>query len=283
MEVSECMRNELVVKQDLGRFDWTPEQIQLLKNTVCKNATDAEFKVFCYAVKRSALDPFMKQIHCVKRYNKTENRWDMAIQVGIDGYRLIADRTGLYAGSDDPIYDDEFSPKKATVTVYKIVAGQRCAFTASARWDEYYPGDKGGFMWRKLPCLMLGKVAESLALRKAFPAELSGLYTNEEMDQAQTDPSQTERGGVYPEQPGPEDGVVYPYEDYVVPGGMYVKRGLHEIDPSDLGEYVVSRDAAFAKQPHKKPQWWDDFVLRAEEFLGDLENAPAEAEEVEAL
>lgn len=164
--------------------NWTPDQIALLKNTVCKNATDDEFKIFCYAVNRTGLDPFMKQIHAVKRWNNKTGREDMSIQVGIDGYRLIADRTGNYAGSDDTLFDNDKKPKKATVTVYKMVQGHRCAFTATARWSEYYPGDKQGFMWNKMPCVMLGKVAEALALRKAFPAELSGIYTNEEMEQA---------------------------------------------------------------------------------------------------
>lgn len=170
---------------------WSAEEMQLLKNTVCKDANQDEFQVFCYAVRRTGLDPFMKQIHMVKRWNAKDNRFDMSIQVGVDGFRLIADRTGLYAGNEEPVFDDDDSPTKATVTVYKLVQGQRCAFKASARWAEYYPGDKMGFMWKKMPCVMLGKVAESLALRKAFPADLSGLYTNEEMDQAGTDKSGT--------------------------------------------------------------------------------------------
>lgn len=174
------------IAQKNSQTHWTPAQIELLKNTVCKNASDDEFKIFCYAVQRTGLDPFMKQIHMVKRWNKKENRFDMSIQVGIDGYRLIADRTGLYAGNDEPHFDNEKAPRKATVTVFKIVAGQRCPFRASARWDEYFPGDTQGFMWRKMPCVMLGKVAEALALRKAFPAELSGLYTEDEMAQANT-------------------------------------------------------------------------------------------------
>lgn len=165
-------------------YQWSDREIQLLKDTVCKGATDDEFKIFCYAVKRTGLDPFMKQIHSVKRWNSKTNKDDMSIQVGIDGYRLIADRTKLYAGNDEAVFDNEKSPSKATVTVYKIVEGQRCPFTASARWAEYYPGDKQGFMWKKMPCVMLGKVAEALALRKAFPAELSGVHTDEEMEQA---------------------------------------------------------------------------------------------------
>lgn len=157
---------------------WTPEQFDLLKRQFCKDLTDDEFQIFRYAVQRTGLDPFMKQIYAVKRKGK------MCLQVGIDGYRLVADRTGVYAGCDDAVFDSEKEPNKATVTVYKMVQGQRCAYTASARWSEYYPGEREGFMWDKMPCVMLGKVAEALALRKAFPADLSGIYTEDEMAQA---------------------------------------------------------------------------------------------------
>ncbi len=180
----ERFRMETALKKELSQQTsiWTPEELQTLKDTVCKGLTDPEFKVFLYAVKRTGLDPFMRQIYAVKRRNKNGS-WSMTIQTGIDGYRLTADRTGLYAGSDDPILDDDDHPSKAIVTVYKMVQGVRCAFTASARWNEYYPS-QNAFMWDKMPCLMIGKVAEALALRKAFPAELSGIYTAEEMDQA---------------------------------------------------------------------------------------------------
>lgn len=256
---------------------WSEDQIQLLKDTFCKDLTNDEFKLFCYACKRTGLDPFMRQIYAVKRWNKSLNRKVMIIQVGIDGYRLVAERTGAYAGSDDPIIDDDQTPNKAMVTVYKFVGGQRCPFTASARWSEYYPGEELGFMWKRLPCLMLGKVAEALALRKAFPAELSGIYTDEEMRQADRD--QLPR--ITPGEPGPEDGVPYPYQDYRVPGGKYVKRGLHEIDPYALRAYIQFIEERLLKFPEKKTDWWDDFVHRAEQFLGELENRAEATEEVE--
>lgn len=158
---------------------FTDEKIGLVRRLVAVGATNDELAVFLHQCQRTGLDPLAKQIYCIKRQGK------MAIQVGIDGFRLIADRTGLYAGNDDPVFDDEKHPKRATVTVYKMVSGVRCPFTASARWEQYYPGDgPSGFMWKKMPHLMLGKCAEALALRKAFPAELSGLYTDGEMEQA---------------------------------------------------------------------------------------------------
>lgn len=156
----------------------TRDQIELVKNTVAKGASDDELKLFLYVCARSGLDPFTKQVHLIPRgANKT-------IQVGIDGLRSIAERSENYAGNDDPVFDDESKPMKATVTIYKIVQGQKVGFTASARWTQYFPGEKLGFMWKKMPHLMLGKCAEALALRKAFPAVMTGLYIHEEMHQA---------------------------------------------------------------------------------------------------
>ena len=165
-------------------IDITRDRIELWKRTFCKGATDDELAVFVQVCIRTGLSPEARQIYMVKRPNRKTGRDDVTIQTGIDGYRLVADRTDKYAGNDDPKFDDEHNPRKATVTVYKLIGSVRCPFTASARWDQYYPGDGQGFMWRKMPHLMLGKCAEALALRKAFPAELSGIYTKEEMDQA---------------------------------------------------------------------------------------------------
>jgi phage recombination protein Bet len=166
---------------------FTKETVDLIKSTIAKDASDDELKLFLYQCEKTGLNPLAKQIYFQKRFNKRRNKWDITIITGIDGYRLIADRTGKYAGNDDPVFDDEDNPRKATVTVYKLIGGVRCAFTAAARWEQYYPGDEQGFMWRKMPHLMLGKCAEALALRKAFPAELSGVYVKEEMDQAEAD------------------------------------------------------------------------------------------------
>lgn len=185
------MTETRVVKNETMRQDgrsFSQDQIDLIKRTVARDATNDELALFLYQCDRTQLDPFSRQIHFISRWSKKENKKIGTIQVGIDGFRAIADRTGIYAGNDDPIfeYNEESELVKATVTIWKLVNGQRCAFTASARWTEYYPGDEQGFMWKKLPHLMLGKVAEALALRKAFPLNLSGLYIPEEMDQAGT-------------------------------------------------------------------------------------------------
>lgn len=162
----------------LTDLDYSREKIDLIKRTIAIGASDDELQLFLYAAKKTGLDPLTRQIYAVKRSGK------MTIQTGIDGYRLIADRTGKLAGISDYIFDSEEgkNPGKATVTVKKALEGGGIAdFTATARWGEY---NAGGPIWQKMPFLMLGKCAEALALRKAFPADLSGVYTAEEMAQA---------------------------------------------------------------------------------------------------
>lgn len=161
---------------------FTDDEKGLIWRTKANGCPDDDFDLFLHMAQRCGLDPRANQLYIVKRGGK----W--TIQTGIDGFRLIADRTGKYAGSDDAEMIGETEcgkyPASAKVTVYKMVEGQRCPFSATARWSEYYPGPAAGGQWHKMPCVMLGKVAEALALRKAFPADLSGLYTDTEMDQA---------------------------------------------------------------------------------------------------
>lgn len=171
---------------------FTSQQIDLIRRQIAPDASPDELALFLEVCRGTGLNPFMRQIHAVFRNAKDRNgQWTkrMTIQTGIDGYRLLAARTGSLAGIDDVIYDDESGehPNKATVTVWRITQGQRVPFTATARWREYVQTDKDGkpqSMWAKMPYLLLGKCAEALALRKAFPAELSGVYTAEEMMQA---------------------------------------------------------------------------------------------------
>lgn len=168
---------------------WTREQMELITRTVAKGATMDELSMFLYQANKMGLDPLANQIFFTK--HNTKDGPKVTIIVSINGYRSIAERTRELAGIDDAIFDDgekyekePAQPKKATVTVWRMVKGVRYASTASARWAEYKPADNKDFMWKKMPYSQLAKCAEVLALRKAFPTDLSGTYIEEEMSQS---------------------------------------------------------------------------------------------------
>jgi len=183
-------QNIKCIKKLDSHFDET--KLTLIKRTICKGATDDELQLFIHACKRTGLDPFMRQIFAVKRWDSSLRRETMTIQTGIDGYRLIADRTGRYApGRDIEFgYDEQNNLKWAKAFVKKMTPdGQWHEIGATAFWNEYVQTTKEGkttVFWFNKAHIMLGKCAEALALRKAFPAELSGIYTKEEMPQDNT-------------------------------------------------------------------------------------------------
>lgn len=176
-----------------GQASFTQTQVAALRQLGLDNADDADLAVFFHTCVRTGLDPFRKQIYMIGRWDGRAQRTKYTIQTGIDGYRVIANRTGTYAGSDEA-WDNgnDGKPRSATVTVRKLVQGVPFDFAATAHWDEYVQTTKDGKpagLWAKMPHRMLAKCAEALALRKAFPEDLAGIYTDEEMSQADTRPA----------------------------------------------------------------------------------------------
>lgn len=181
-----------------ARTDWTRKEIELVKQTVAKDTSDAELELFLKVAQMRQLDPFSGQIHAVMRYDSREQRKVMTIQVGLHGQRAIASRTGLHDWTEGPEFTadgqtwtdtwlDDAPPAAARCRVKR--RDQSKAHQRTALWSEYAQTDRDGnltHMWRDLGVTMLGKVAEVHALRAAFPDELGQFYAPEEMDQATT-------------------------------------------------------------------------------------------------
>jgi phage recombination protein Bet len=162
---------------------WTPEQTQLISTTIAPGCSNDELRLFAYACQRTGLDPFSRQIYAIRRSGK------MTIQAGIDGLRAIAERTGQLDGSEtywcgsDGVWVDVWLDSKPPAAAKTVIHRKGCAhpFSATARFADFNAGQG---LWSKMPSVMIAKCSEAQALRRAFPADLSGVYSTDEMDQA---------------------------------------------------------------------------------------------------
>jgi phage recombination protein Bet len=185
--VNETEKAALAIKPD--QTEWTPAQlkvIQALSKDKHGNVVDPEDPIldqFLHKCQRTRLDPFSSQIYLVKKGRYT-------IMTGIDGYRIIAQRTGEYAGQEGPfwcgrngqfrdIWLEDKPPAGAKIGIYR--KGFVKPVWGVATWSSY---GNNSPMWLKMPDGQIAKCAEALGLRKAFPDDLSGIYTTEEMAQA---------------------------------------------------------------------------------------------------
>lgn len=177
--------------------------IKVLGDSLYPGAKEASIRMVLSYCKAAGLDPMLKPVHIVPMsvkkpgggYNDYE--WRDVIMPGIGHYRTQASRSGQYVGKSEPRFGEDVAkkigsieltfPKSCTVTVFRMVGGQKCEFTATELWLENYATagkDKPepNAMWKKRPYGQLAKVAEAQALRMAFPELTGGANTAEEME-----------------------------------------------------------------------------------------------------
>jgi phage recombination protein Bet len=188
--------------------DFTTDQKRLIKDLLCPGMSDGELALFAEMCKAKGLDPFSQQIYAIKRSSGDEDESGerskkLTIQIGIDGLRVMAERTGKYAGQDPvewcgtdgkwmPVWLSTTPPIAARASVYKH--GIPRPFVKVALFKEYAQRKRGGAltrMWQTMPANQIAKCAEAGALRLAFPYELGALHEPAEMDHTENPPLET--------------------------------------------------------------------------------------------
>lgn len=186
-EIVHAPASDLALRSD--QTFWTDKQLAALRQLGLEGATNADLAVFYHQVTRTGLDPFARQIYMIQREGK------QTIQTGIDGFRLIArravDRTRETLGYEDTlwcgqdgIWTSVWLATEPPAAAKEVVLRNGQRYPAVALYSEYVGRKRDGSvnrMWQTKAALMLAKCAEALALRKAFPHDLSGIYTSDEM------------------------------------------------------------------------------------------------------
>lgn len=165
-----------------------PREWALLKK-LYPEVPDEQLELFMMRAKKAGLDPFAQQIYLLQRKTKDKatGQWipSWNILVGIDGLRVIADRTEAYAPGKAPEFQEDAQGRlfSATAYVMKLVRDKWFEVSASAYYNEYVQMKDGQpmAMWQKMPRSQLAKCAEAAALRRAFPGETFGLFETAEL------------------------------------------------------------------------------------------------------
>jgi len=169
---------------------WNREQVELIKRTVAKGASDDELKLFLHLASRYDLDPFTRQIWFIKYGD------DAHIFTGRDGFLHIAHRSGAFNGMQTQLREEPigfeiryYNRKEKKVEVLKRPSQFVAVCTVYRKdmtepfvcevWESEYSTGQG--LWPTKRRVMIQKVAEASTLRRAF--DISGLYLPEEVSE----------------------------------------------------------------------------------------------------
>jgi phage recombination protein Bet len=203
---------------------FTASQVDLIKRTVAKGASDDELKMFLHVAQKAGMDPLQKQIHFVKRrYKDEDGKWQetISIQAGIEGVQSRAAREPDYEGTlaavvyskDEFVFDHKsgvvkthecnpFGDRGQIVGAWAVTHRKgKLPFVALVRFSQYV--DTRSHFWRNKPDIMIEKVARFTSLKRAYPDVLSGINEPAEMGQASLHAAEAEVE-VEPAEPSPE-------------------------------------------------------------------------------
>jgi len=253
-----------------GTLEFSAEQRQLIRDTFANGASDQEFAALLEVARARRLNPFLRQIHFVSRWDSQKGRAVWATQVSIDGLRAIAQRTGLYDGQDEPefVENPDGSLRLCRVRVYRK-DWQRPA-VGVAFWEEYVQTsrdkqsgkDRPTPMWRKMPHVMLAKVSEAIALRKAFPEDMSGLYTGDEMGQAENDVDASSTPATSSRKRAP----IVAESTVVAPAALPAPSAPVDVPPPVADTRPAETTTAVAEPPPPQSAELTSFLARVEEI-----------------
>lgn len=185
------VRGSLAVRPD--QVDWTDQQRAGLAQLGIDEAPLGDQLVFLHVAQKMELDPFNKEIYMIGRWDGKLQRKKWTIQVGIDGFRSKSEEHPEFGGIEGPewcgpdglwrdVWVADEPPVAARFTVHRKDWPK--PVTAVAHFREYVQknkDDKPTSMWANMPAGQIGKCAEALARRKAFPRRLTGVYVDEEL------------------------------------------------------------------------------------------------------
>lgn len=270
----------------VARRGITEAQWRTLMNNLFPGAkSDSVLMVWDYCVARK-LDPMKKPCHIVPmqvKSHKGEYEWRDVVMPGIYEYRTTATRTGLYMGHSKPAYGPIIEhlgknvPEWCELTVYRWIpeAKQRAEYPVQLRFEECCATKRNknsGHLelnqrWATAPQQMLTKCCEAAALREAFPDELGGTHTAEEMED-QSIVSEPRSVAIDPrgDLSGVTDEMIQPYYDEVVrilnqdkeEGDIANDLREHNIEMSKFAEIAIAtldklaKDKVISKANYRK-------------------------------
>lgn len=283
-------------------FEIQPAEWRVLVDQIfpAAKSVEAVMMALAYCRKRN-LDIFKKPVHIVPMWSSAKKQMVETVWPGIAEIRTTASRTGEYAGIDavefGPIIERTFNgttgkgqyeekitkvvrfPEWASVVVYRMVAGARCAYHAKVYWEETYAAvgksDVPNDMWAKRPRGQLDKCVEAAALRKAFPEELGNTYAAEEMEgrtiEGAAEPVASPQPPSPPKPPAPpaaqteRSSAEVDHREVVEETGEATDAIMDEGEPFALEAYLSELDDALATGASEETltEIWDGFDVEA--------------------